>query len=322
MPSPTPKLFNDKEVSPEVHSFVTIPLETQHEPQASPFQCLEEPSYVEIFKESFTERCKYRNRHPKKIFWSKQIGYIRWRSILLEGYQILKKKGWKRLVGHSACKIMTMCLCGSSCLPIIWCWKMFVGVITSKPSRDFTRPLGMPRDLKGLLHMLNAIVSPTTYPTSKNQTNISYANVVPLIEHIHYPNILAVMLDDVHALIKVWCLTLPVYGDGDVLICILTPLIKLWWLWSHQNSAVKRASTRVVPGWVTSWEVWFKGAKSGLYCVSLGWGVTQRTSSSLFVTREIVLAFLEHFANLAPLFGQIILRCSDCLHPSIQDFPS
>ena len=39
---------------------------------------------------------------------------------------------------------------------------MFVGVIAGKPSRDFTRSLGMPRGLKGLLHMLNAIVSPTT----------------------------------------------------------------------------------------------------------------------------------------------------------------
>jgi hypothetical protein len=38
---------------------------------------------------------------------------------------------------------------------------MFVGVILIKPSRDFTLPLGSPRGLKGLLHMLNAIVSPT-----------------------------------------------------------------------------------------------------------------------------------------------------------------
>jgi hypothetical protein len=38
---------------------------------------------------------------------------------------------------------------------------MFVGVISGKPSRDFTHPLGSPRGLKGLLHMLNAIVSPT-----------------------------------------------------------------------------------------------------------------------------------------------------------------
>ena len=38
---------------------------------------------------------------------------------------------------------------------------MFVGVIAGKPSRDVTRLLGMPRGLKGLLHTLNAIVSPT-----------------------------------------------------------------------------------------------------------------------------------------------------------------
>jgi hypothetical protein len=35
-----------------------------------------------------------------------------------------------------------------------------VGVIPKIPSQDFTRPLGMPKGLKGLLHMLNAIVSP------------------------------------------------------------------------------------------------------------------------------------------------------------------
>jgi hypothetical protein len=38
---------------------------------------------------------------------------------------------------------------------------MFVGIIPSKPSRDFTRPLGSPRSLKGLLYTLNAIVHPT-----------------------------------------------------------------------------------------------------------------------------------------------------------------
>ena len=42
---------NDKEVSTEAHSFVTILLETYHEPPVSSFQCLKEPSYVEIFKE-------------------------------------------------------------------------------------------------------------------------------------------------------------------------------------------------------------------------------------------------------------------------------
>jgi hypothetical protein len=87
-------------VSIEVHSLITIPFETLHVPQASFFQCLEESSYVEIFKVSRIERCKYRNRHTKKIFRSKQICYIRWRNILLEGDQIRKKKGWKGLVGH------------------------------------------------------------------------------------------------------------------------------------------------------------------------------------------------------------------------------
>jgi hypothetical protein len=39
--------------------------------------------------------------------------------------------------------------------------KMFVGIIPSKSSRNFTRPLGNPRGLKSLLHTLNAIVHPT-----------------------------------------------------------------------------------------------------------------------------------------------------------------
>jgi hypothetical protein len=38
---------------------------------------------------------------------------------------------------------------------------MFVGIIPSKPTRDFIRPLRSPKGLKGLLHMLNAVVSPT-----------------------------------------------------------------------------------------------------------------------------------------------------------------
>jgi hypothetical protein len=45
-PPPISNWSNDKEVSTEAHSFLTIPLETQHESQASSFQCLEEPSYV------------------------------------------------------------------------------------------------------------------------------------------------------------------------------------------------------------------------------------------------------------------------------------
>jgi hypothetical protein len=48
-PPPILNWPNDKEVSTEAHSFVTIPLETQQIPS---FQCLEESSYVEIFEDS------------------------------------------------------------------------------------------------------------------------------------------------------------------------------------------------------------------------------------------------------------------------------
>jgi hypothetical protein len=36
-----------------------------------------------------------------------------------------------------------------------------VGIISGIHSRDFTRPLGSPGGLKGLLHTINAIVPPT-----------------------------------------------------------------------------------------------------------------------------------------------------------------
>ena len=38
---------------------------------------------------------------------------------------------------------------------------MFVGIISVKPSQDFTRPLRMPKGLKGLLNMLNVTVHHT-----------------------------------------------------------------------------------------------------------------------------------------------------------------
>jgi hypothetical protein len=63
--------------------------------------------------------------------------------------------------------------------------------------------------------------------------------------------------------------------NDDVLICINASfmtqrVLKPWWPWTYPNSAVKRASARVIPGWVTSWETWFGGAKSGQYCVIEG----------------------------------------------------
>jgi hypothetical protein len=98
-PSPIPILSNEKEVSTEAHPFVTNPLETYLEPQVSSSQCLEEASYVEILKESHTEDHKSRNCVPKWIPRNK-VDHSRWRNILPEGYQILKKKLWKGLVGH------------------------------------------------------------------------------------------------------------------------------------------------------------------------------------------------------------------------------
>jgi hypothetical protein len=53
----TPNLSNDKEVSTKAHSFITIPLETLHEPQASILQCLKKPSYDKLVK----DLCKVTN---------------------------------------------------------------------------------------------------------------------------------------------------------------------------------------------------------------------------------------------------------------------
>jgi hypothetical protein len=91
-PPPIPIFFNDKEVSTEAHSLITIPLETYHSPLVSSFQCLDEPSYVAIFEDSRTQDHTSRNCGPKRNFGSKFLGYIKWRNILPEGYQILKKK--------------------------------------------------------------------------------------------------------------------------------------------------------------------------------------------------------------------------------------
>jgi hypothetical protein len=99
-PPPNPNTSNDKEMSTEAHSFITIPFETFHEPQASIPKCLKEPSYPNTVKDLCTQPRKSRHHRPKKILRSKQVGYIKWRNIPPEGYQILKKKGWKGLVGH------------------------------------------------------------------------------------------------------------------------------------------------------------------------------------------------------------------------------
>jgi hypothetical protein len=99
-PPTTPSLSNDMEMSTKAHSFVTIPFETLHEPQAPLIQCLKEPFYAKALKDLCKQAGKPRNHHSKKILLSKKVGYFKWQNILPEGYQILKKKGWKGLVGH------------------------------------------------------------------------------------------------------------------------------------------------------------------------------------------------------------------------------
>jgi hypothetical protein len=99
-PLPNPNMSNDNEVNTEAYSFITIPLETFHEPQASVLQCLQKPSFAKSLKDRCTHGQKFRNHRPTKIFRSKQVGHLRRRHILPEEYQILKKKGWKDLVGH------------------------------------------------------------------------------------------------------------------------------------------------------------------------------------------------------------------------------
>jgi hypothetical protein len=96
----TPNLSNDKEMSTEAHSFITIPFETLHEPQASVLQCLKERPYDKFVKDLCTQGHKSWNHLPKKILQIKHVGYLRWQNILPECYQILKKKRWKGLVGH------------------------------------------------------------------------------------------------------------------------------------------------------------------------------------------------------------------------------
>jgi hypothetical protein len=99
-PSSYPNFSTDKEMSTEAYSFITIPLETFHEPQASVLQCLKKPASAKSLKDRCTQGHKSRNHRPTKILRRKQVGYLRRWPILSEEYQILKKKWWKGLVGH------------------------------------------------------------------------------------------------------------------------------------------------------------------------------------------------------------------------------
>jgi hypothetical protein len=77
-PLPNPNTSNDKEMSTESHSFITIHLDTFLEPQTSILKCLKEPSYAKTVKDLCTQPHKSRHHCPKKIIRSKQVGYIKW----------------------------------------------------------------------------------------------------------------------------------------------------------------------------------------------------------------------------------------------------
>jgi hypothetical protein len=60
---------------------------------------------------------------------------------------------------------------------------MFVGIIFGKFSRDFTRPLWSLKGLKGLLHTLNAIVSPTIARHGNSGSRVRFVSIRPTRVH-------------------------------------------------------------------------------------------------------------------------------------------
>jgi hypothetical protein len=125
-PPADPNLPSDMEVSTKAPVCIAVPFETHQEPKVSSLDCLQEPSYAKILKDLCKQAQKSRNHFPKKILRSKQF-YIRWRNIIPEGYKVLKKKGWKGLIGHQydrgkRCKVFSSSLFSAlhstfSCFP-------------------------------------------------------------------------------------------------------------------------------------------------------------------------------------------------------------
>jgi hypothetical protein len=98
-PPTNPNLPSDMEASTEAPACITAPLETHQEHKVSSLVHLQEPSYVKILKDLCTQAQKSRKHFPKKNLRSKQF-YIRWQNIIPDVYEVLKKKGWKGLIGH------------------------------------------------------------------------------------------------------------------------------------------------------------------------------------------------------------------------------
>jgi hypothetical protein len=56
-----PNLPSDVEVSAKAHACIIVPFETHQEPKTSSLECLQEPSYVKILKDLYTQARKSRN---------------------------------------------------------------------------------------------------------------------------------------------------------------------------------------------------------------------------------------------------------------------
>jgi hypothetical protein len=92
-------------------------------------------------------------------------------------------------------------------------------------------------------------------------------------------------------------------GNEDVLICINAPfmtqrVLKPWWSWTYQNSAVKRAAARAISGWVTSWEVWYGEPKADSI-VSLGVGRYNTSSQILILYGDLAILSPNSIWSLA-----------------------
>jgi hypothetical protein len=110
-PHSTPNLSNDKEVSTEAHSFITIPLVTLHEPQALVLQCLKELSYAKTLMDLCTQGHKSRNHLPKKIIQSKQVGYLRRRTFFQRAIKFERRNGGRdwldiQMIGEGTVKFL------------------------------------------------------------------------------------------------------------------------------------------------------------------------------------------------------------------------
>jgi len=106
--------------------------------------------------------------------------------------------------------------------------------------------------------------------------------------------------------------------NENVLICINAQfmtqrILKPWWRWTYQNYTVKRASARAIPGWVTSWEVWFREQKTD-NIVSLGVGRYSYHPKNPILCKQptatimIVQVGLSHTMS-APYGHKVCYRC-------------